>query len=69
LVDHLQSDIIVLNEKHTVERTGSCNEILSDMDLLLKTNLMGEYPHIHNNTIHKHLSPGFLFHSHPSKNS
>jgi cobalt/nickel transport system ATP-binding protein len=64
LVDHFQSRVIVLSEKHSIERDGSSDEILCDTNLLLRTNLIGEYPHRHNGTIHRHLSTGFLFHHH-----
>jgi cobalt/nickel transport system ATP-binding protein len=64
LVNHLQSRVVVLSEKHTIEKTGTCDEILTDTDLLLRTNLIGEYPHRHDGSIHKHLSTGFLFHNH-----
>jgi len=66
LVNHLQSGVVVLSEKHTIEKTGTCNEILSDTELLLQTNLIGVYPHRHDGIIHKHLSTGFLFHDHQS---
>ena len=64
LVSHLQTNMVVLSEKHTVERSGKCDEILSDTDFLLKMNLIGEYPHRHSGTIHKHLETSFLFHTH-----
>ena len=64
LVNHLQSSVVVLSENHSIAKTGSCSEILSDTDLLLKNNLIGEYPHRHNKEIHKHISTGFLFHNH-----
>lgn len=67
LVNHLQSNVVVLSGKHTVEKAGTCNEILSDTELLLKVNLIGEYPHRHNGVIHKHLQTGFLFHEHQPK--
>ncbi|MBN1184095.1 MAG: ABC transporter ATP-binding protein [Bacteroidales bacterium] len=67
LVDHLQSRVVVLSEKHTVEKTGKCDEILCDTELLLRSNLIGEIPHRHKETIHKHLSTGFLFHNHKPK--
>lgn len=67
LVNHLQSRVVILSEKHTIEKTGTCDEILSDIDLLIRTNLIGEYPHRHDGTIHKHLSTGFLFHNHGQK--
>ncbi len=55
LVNHFQSRVVVLSEKHTIEKIGSSNEILSDIELLKKTNLISEYPHIHDGTIHKHI--------------
>ncbi len=64
LVDHLQSGVVVLSEKHNIEKTGNSSDILSDTDLLIKTNLISEYPHRHDGKIHKHLSSGFLDHSH-----
>ncbi|MDP4207254.1 MAG: ABC transporter ATP-binding protein [Bacteroidota bacterium] len=64
LVDHLQSRVAVLSENHTIEKTGSTGEILSDTDLLIRTNLIGEHPHRHGSLTHKHLSGGFLFHKH-----
>lgn len=67
LVNHLKSNLVVLSEKHAVERTGTCDEILSDTDFLLAMNLIGKYPHKHNGQIHEHLQTGFLFHSHQQK--
>ncbi|MFA9389696.1 MAG: energy-coupling factor ABC transporter ATP-binding protein [Prolixibacteraceae bacterium] len=67
LVNHLKANMVVLSEKHSVERTGKCDEILSDTEFLLKMNLIGEYPHRHSGTIHKHLENNFLFHSHGEK--
>jgi cobalt/nickel transport system ATP-binding protein len=67
LVNHFQSRVLVLSEKHRIEKIGSCDEILSDTDMLLRTNLIGLYPHRHDGTIHKHLPTGFLFHSHNSQ--
>ncbi len=64
LVDHLQPRVVVLSEKHTVERTGPCSDILGDIDLLKRNNLIGEYPHLHDGVIHKHLQTGFLYHKH-----
>jgi cobalt/nickel transport system ATP-binding protein len=67
LVNHFQSRVVVLSEKHTVEKIGSSDEILSDTELLLAANLIGEYPHFHHGAMHKHLSTGFLFHRHKDK--
>jgi cobalt/nickel transport system ATP-binding protein len=64
LVNHFQSRVVVLSEKHTIEKIGNSNEILNDTELLVKTNLIGEYPHKHDGNIHKHLSTEFLFYKH-----
>ena len=65
LVDHFRSRVAILSENHTIEKTGTCDEILSDSDLLIRTNLIGEYPHKHDdNMVHKHLFSDFLFHQH-----
>lgn len=64
LVDHLQSRVAVLSENHSLEKTGTAEEILSDTDLLIKTNLIHEQLHKHGEMIHKHLPTGFLFHKH-----
>jgi cobalt/nickel transport system ATP-binding protein len=67
LVNHFQSRVVVLSEKHTIEKIGTSDEILSDNALLLAANLIGEYPHFHHGSMHKHLSTGFLFHNHNNK--
>jgi len=64
LVNHFQSRVVVLSEKHSIEKIGSCREILNDTDLLIKANLIGEYLHKHDDAIHKHLSNQFLFYNH-----
>jgi cobalt/nickel transport system ATP-binding protein len=64
LVNHFQSRVVVLSEKHTIEKIGNCNDILDDTDLLIQTNLIGEYLHKHNGMVHKHLSNQFLFFNH-----
>lgn len=61
LVNHFQSRVVVLSEKHTIEMIGTSEEILSNVDLLTRTNLISAYPHIHNGTIHKHIfTDGFI---------
>jgi cobalt/nickel transport system ATP-binding protein len=62
LVDHLQSNVAVLSEQHRIEKTGSAEEILSDTELLIRTNLIQEHWHRHGNVSHKHLPTEFLFH-------
>jgi cobalt/nickel transport system ATP-binding protein len=64
IVDHLQSRVVVLSEKHSIEKIGTSEEVLSNNDLLIKANLISEYPHKHDGTVHKHLFSNYLFHQH-----
>jgi cobalt/nickel transport system ATP-binding protein len=64
LVDHLQSRVVVLSEQHRIEKIGNAEEVLKDLDLLIRTNLIHEHLHRHGDNIHKHLPNGFLFHNH-----
>jgi cobalt/nickel transport system ATP-binding protein len=64
LVNHLESRIVVLSEKNTIDKSGPCIEILSDTELLMRNNLVGEYPHMHEGRVHKHLQTGFFGHQH-----
>jgi cobalt/nickel transport system ATP-binding protein len=64
VVSHFQSRVIVLSEKHTIEKDGSSDDVLKDTDLLLRTNLIGEYPHRHHDLVHKHLYSGLVMHQH-----
>ncbi|MCX7986247.1 MAG: energy-coupling factor ABC transporter ATP-binding protein [Bacteroidales bacterium] len=64
LVSILQSRVAVLNEKHKLEKIAPAVDILNDTELLVNTNLISEYPHRHEHTIHKHLWPGYNFHRH-----
>lgn len=64
LVDELDSEVAVLSEDHRVERSGSTDEILKDLDLLLKVNLIHEHMHSHGQTTHKHPHQHYLPHKH-----
>jgi cobalt/nickel transport system ATP-binding protein len=64
LVDHFQSRVAVLSEQHQIEKIGNATDILSNTNLLIKTNLIHEQLHRHGNTRHTHLPTGFLFHRH-----
>jgi cobalt/nickel transport system ATP-binding protein len=47
LIDHLQPRVVVLSESHQIEKIGSTEEILTDTDLLVRTNLISEHWHKH----------------------
>jgi cobalt/nickel transport system ATP-binding protein len=64
LVDHFQSRVAVLSEDHQVAKIGSSEEILSDIDFLMRMNLISEQLHRHGNISHKHIPSNFLFHKH-----
>jgi cobalt/nickel transport system ATP-binding protein len=56
LVDHLQSRVAVINEQHSIEKIGAADDILTDKDLLVRTNLIHENWHVHGTIRHKHVS-------------
>jgi len=64
LVCELNSGVAVLSEEHSVERTGSSEEILADEDMLLRVNLIHEHMHSHGQTKHRHIHSHFQFHRH-----
>jgi cobalt/nickel transport system ATP-binding protein len=64
LVDELHAKVALLSEEHRLEKTGACEDILSDEDLLLRVNLIHEHVHYHGDAAHKHRHSHFLFHKH-----
>jgi cobalt/nickel transport system ATP-binding protein len=65
LVDHLQSRVAVLSEQHKLERIGQPEDVLSDIEFLIRMNLIHEHLHRHGSKQHKHIPTSFLFHKHP----
>jgi cobalt/nickel transport system ATP-binding protein len=64
LIEHLQPGVAVLSEDHTICKTGTAAEILSDKDLLISVNLIHEHIHKHGDTEHKHYHSHYVFHKH-----
>jgi len=64
LVDHLQPQVAVLSEEHTVEKTGSASEILNDEEFLISVNLIHEHIHKHGEEVHRHFHSHYVFHKH-----
>jgi len=64
LVGELHAKVAVLSEGHSIERTGSSDDILKDEALLLKVNLIHEHIHFHGKAAHTHLHSHYLFHQH-----
>ena len=64
LIDHLQPTVAVLSEGHTIRKTGSATEILSDEEFLISVNLIHEHIHKHGEEVHKHNHLHYVFHKH-----
>jgi cobalt/nickel transport system ATP-binding protein len=64
LIDHLQPRVAVLSDEHTIRKTGTASEILSDEELLISVNLIHEHAHKHGNEEHKHYHSHYVFHKH-----
>ncbi len=64
LVAELGARVVVLSEDHRIVKSGTSDEILGDLDLLLKVNLIHEHVHLHGKTKHTHLHSHYLFHRH-----
>lgn len=64
LIDHLQPRVAVLSEEHTIRKTGTAEEILTDEQLLISVNLIHEHVHKHGNEEHKHYHSHYVFHKH-----
>lgn len=64
LVDHMQPRVAVLSEEHTIEKTGTADEILSDEQFLISVNLIHEHIHKHGEETHKHYHSHYVFHKH-----
>lgn len=64
LVGELQSSVAVLSEDHQLAKIGEAEEVLNDVDLLLRVNLIHDHHHLHGTTAHKHMHGHFSFHRH-----
>jgi cobalt/nickel transport system ATP-binding protein len=64
LVEHLQPRVAVISDEHTIEKSGTAYEILTDQDLLIKVNLVHEHVHKHGNEEHRHFHSHYVFHKH-----
>ncbi len=64
LIEHLQPRVAVLSDEHTIRKTGTASEILSDEELLISVNLIHEHVHKHGNEEHRHYHSHYVFHKH-----
>ncbi|SNB44809.1 energy-coupling factor ABC transporter ATP-binding protein [Geobacter sp. DSM 9736] len=69
LVADLDMHVALMSEDHRIEKIGAASEILSDEDLLLRTNLIHEHRHIHGGRSHHHRHVHVAFHRHLEEQS
>ena len=64
LIDHLQPQVAVLSDEHTIRKSGTAAEILSDEKLLIDVGLIHEHVHKHGSREHVHYHSHYVFHKH-----
>lgn len=64
LVDHLQPRVAVLSDDHSIRKTGTAADILSDQEFLISVNLVHEHVHKHGDQEHRHYHSHYVFHKH-----
>jgi cobalt/nickel transport system ATP-binding protein len=55
LVEQISKRAIVMGEDHRIKADGNVEEIISNFELLLASNLIHEHMHIHGKLVHEHL--------------
>lgn len=65
LVADLDMHVALMSEDHCIEKMGTAFEILSNEELLMRTNLIHEHRHIHDSRSHQHRHAHIAIHRHP----
>lgn len=65
IVPEISERVIVFGEDHGIAAQGSSSDILADLDLLLRVNLIHEHAHRHGSQVHSHAH----FHDHEHDHS
>ena len=55
IIEQISNRAVVMGEDHGIKVDGSTVNVLDDMALLLRVNLIHEHMHIHGKTVHEHL--------------
>ena len=55
IIELISNRAVVMGEDHGIKVDGSTVNVLDDMALLLRVNLIHEHMHIHGKTVHEHL--------------
>jgi len=69
ILEEIADRAFVMEENHTIVADGSPREILDDLDLLLRVNLIHEHLHNHEGFLHSHGHLHFFTHRHGHNNS
>lgn len=65
LVADLDMHVALMSEDHCIETIGAAADILTNEELLIRTNLIHEHRHIHGSRSHQHLHAHVSIHRHP----
>ncbi len=68
ILEDIADRAVVLDEGHAIAADGPPAGILSDLDLLLKANLVHDHVHAHEEVRHSHGHPHFFSHRHEHQN-
>jgi cobalt/nickel transport system ATP-binding protein len=64
ILEEIADRAFVMEESHTIAAAGPPKEILDNLDLLLRVNLIHEHVHSHENLLHSHSHLRFFTHRH-----
>ena len=64
ILEEIADRAFVMEESHTITAYGPPKEILDDLDLLLRVNLIHQHVHSHENLLHSHSHLHFFTHRH-----
>jgi cobalt/nickel transport system ATP-binding protein len=64
ILEDVADRAFVMDDSHAIIANGSPREILNDLDLLLRVNLIHEHVHFHENLLHSHSHLHFFSHRH-----
>ncbi|AKB33986.1 ATPase component NikO of energizing module of nickel ECF transporter [Methanosarcina siciliae HI350] len=68
LVEQISKRAIVMGEDHRIVVDGDAEKVLTDLELLLSTNLIHEHMHMHGKLVHEHLHAHDKEHAHEHEN-
>ena len=67
ILEDIADQAYVMDERHSIVSQGPPKEVLNDLDLLLRVNLIHDHVHSHGNLFHSHSHFHFFTHHHEHK--